>query len=332
MELRKVQLTGGSSITVTLPKAWIQKARISPGDVVSCSEQPDGTLAIRSHLQGERATQTYEFEAAGSGDALFRQVVAAYLMGYDSIRVTSRRPLTPSMRATVRSAVRRIMGLEIVDEQPMSITMQDFLDPREFQIEKALRRMSILTQSIQEEAAAAIRRPPATASPDDRDDEVDRLYWLVNKQFHAILRDSTYAAKMGLNASQALNYLLAARLVERTADHAERIVRQAHQLTRTRLPDALLERIEKQAHRAFAGFQSSLQIFFKRNAAQANELIGEMEKFHALQERLLRDAGELGGETVAHLAFVIESIGRTAAYASDIGEVAINHFVAGQAP
>ena len=332
MELRKVQLTGGSSITVTLPKPWIEKSKIAPGDVVGCSEQPDGSLAIHPKIKGERSIQAYEFEATGATDALFRQVIAAYLMGYDSIKVTSRRPLAPEMRSTIRSAVRRIMGLEIVDEQPSSITIQDFLDPREFQIEKAVRRMSVLTQSMQEEAVSAIRKAPVATPADDRDDEVDRLYWLVNKQFHAILRDSTYAAKMGITASQALNYLLAARLIERTADHADRIVRQAQLLPRAKMPDALLERVEKQAKRSTESFQAALQIFFKRNVAQANDLINENEKFQALQERLLRDAAELGGETVAHLAFIIESIGRTAAYAADIGEVAINHFVASQAP
>ena len=332
MELRKVQLTGGSSITVTLPKPWIEKSKIQAGDVVGCSEQPDGSLAIHPRIKGERPIQAYEFEAAGGSDPLFRQIVAAYLMGYDSIKVTSRRPLAPELRATIRHAVRRIMGLEIVDEQPSSVTIQDFLDPREFQIEKALRRMTVLTQSMQEEAVAFIRKPPTTPTADDRDDEIDRLYWLVNKQFHAILRDSTYASKMNINASQALNYLLAARLVERTADHADRIAKQAHSIPRNKLPESMVDRLEKQARRAMESFQLALQIFFRKNVAQANELISDVEKFLPSQERLIRDAAELGGETVAHLSFIIESIGRTAAYAEDICEVAINHVVASDAP
>lgn len=331
MDLRKVQLTGGSSITVTLPKAWVDKSKIRPGDVVGFQEQPDGSLAVYSHIRGERTLEHYELELEeGESDYLFRKVIAAYLMGFDVIKIASKRPLTADQRQTIRLAVRRIVGLEIVDEQPSSISVQDFLDPREFHMEKAVRRMGILTQAMQEEAVVALRdpKPEMARSEEDRDVEVDRLYWLVNKQYHAILRDSNYAAKMGLNANQALNFLLVARVLERTADHADRIVHEALLLAGVKIPPALLERLEKQAKKAMDLFQLGLTTFIKRDAKKANAVIDEADRLQETQKKLLRDVSDLGGETVSHLAFVIESIGRTAAYAADLGEVAINHKVA----
>jgi phosphate uptake regulator len=333
MELRKAQLTGGSSITVTLPKSWVDRAKIKPGDVVGCTEQPDGSLALHPHAQGERAMQRYEIDLENeTPDYLFRKIVAAYLMGYDAINVTSKKPMGAAARQTIRQAVRKIMGLEIVDEEPHSITIQDFLDPREFHMDKALRRMSILTQAMQEEALNALRepRPEALRSVEDRDDEVDRLYWLVNKHYHAMLRDAGYAAKMDLTASQALNFLLVARLVERVADHADRIAAQALQLPKGELPEGMVLRVEKQGRKAGDLFRESLQTFTKRDAKRANAIIEEANEFQRSQERLLKDAAALGGEVVSHLAFIIESIGRTAAYAADVCEVAINHKVAAQ--
>jgi phosphate uptake regulator len=333
VELRKVQLTGGSSITVTLPKPWIAKAKIGPGDVVGCVEQPDGSLAIHPHIQNGRKVEAYEFEAPeGHSDYLFRKLIAAYLMGYDLIKITSKRPLTADARSTIRQAVRRLMGLEIVEEQPSSITIQDFLDPRELHLEKALRRMAVLAQAMQEEAAQLVHKPPVTSAPtvDDRDDEVDRLFWLVNKQYHAILRDTSYAAKVELNASQALNFLLAARLIERTADHADRIADQARQLGRAKVPETFLDRLEKQARRANELFQSAINALVRRDSLKANDIINEANKFVPTQERILKDALELGSETVSHLVLIIESIGRTAAYAADMGELAVNHKVASE--
>ncbi|HLE97326.1 MAG TPA: phosphate uptake regulator PhoU [Candidatus Thermoplasmatota archaeon] len=331
MELRKVQLTGGSSITVTLPKAWIEKVKLRPGDVVGCTEQPDGSLAVHAHAKGEREVQRYTVEIAdGESEFLFRKIIAAYLMGYDAIIVTSKKPLTANVRLTIRNAVRRIIGLEIVEEEANTITVQDFLDPREFHMDKALRRMSLLTQAMQDEALQTLLEPNADVikSVADRDDEVDRLYWLVNKQYHAMLRDVSYAAKMELTASQALNFLLVARLVERTADHADRVAREALAVPRNKTTEHLVLRIEKEGRRASDLFRNSLQTFLKGDAKRANAIVDESNEFLKGQEKLLKDAAALGGETVSHLVFIVESIGRTAAYAADIGEVAINHKIA----
>lgn len=331
MELRKLQLTGGSSITVTLPKAWVDKAEVAQGDVVGMVEQSDGSLAIHPHGRGERGVQTYTIDGGDAKpDYLFRKIIAAYLMGYDAIRVNSRHPLTPDARAAVRRAVSRIIGLEVVEEEPNSLTVQDFLDPRQFHVDKALRRMRMLTHAMQNEAIAALKEPSEDLlrSVRDRDDEVDRLYWLVNKQFHAILRDANYAAKMSLTPSQALNFLLVARLVERTADHAARIAEQAAAIERSNDIQALLDKLARQGRKAVELFQEALSTYFKADARAADEVIDRADQLAQGQDRLLREAAALGGEAVSHLAFVIESIGRTAAYAADIGEVAINHKVA----
>jgi phosphate uptake regulator len=224
------------------------------------------------------------------------------------------------------------MGLEIVDEQATAITLQDFLDPKEFHVEKAVRRMGILAQAMQEEAMAALKepKPDLQRSSEDRDDEVDRLFWLVNKQYHAVLRDANYAAKLGVNANQGLNFLLTARLIERTADHADRIVHEALLLPPGKIPEGFLGRLEKQGRRSIELFQLALQTFFKHDAKKANAIIEETEKFQDSQKKLLRETTEMGAETSSHLAYIMESIGRTAAYAADVGEVAINHSVAMQ--
>lgn len=331
MDLRKVQLTGGSSITVTLPKPWVERSKIRAGDVIGCLEQADGSLSIYPHTQKGREVQSYEIEVEETEQqALFRKIIAAYLMGYNVIKLTSKRPMTTEVRQTIRTAVRRIVGLEIVEEQPNAIAVQDFLNPRDFHIEKAVRRMAILTRAMQEEAIASLRdpKPEVLRSEEDRDSEVDRLYWLVNKQYHAILRDSSYASKLGLSSTQALNFLLAARLLERTADHADRIAQEAIALPKGRVQAAFLDRLERQARRASEIFQEALETFIRREIRKANAVIEEAKRLQESQKKLLREATEFGGETIVHLAYIIESIGRTAAYAADLGEVAINHAVA----
>ncbi|HNJ81641.1 MAG TPA: AbrB/MazE/SpoVT family DNA-binding domain-containing protein, partial [Methanoregulaceae archaeon] len=44
MEIRKVQITGGSSYVITLPKDWAEEQHIQKNDPLGLLAQPDGTL------------------------------------------------------------------------------------------------------------------------------------------------------------------------------------------------------------------------------------------------------------------------------------------------
>ncbi len=328
MELRKVQLTGGSSLTVTLPKTWAEKADLQAGDVVGCSEQPDGSMAITPHAKGEREVQTYHLRTEGADtESLFRQVLSAYLNGFDAITVTSPDSLSPDARAAVQRAKNRIMGLEIIEEDPRSITVQDFLDPKEFHVDKALRRIQMLTQAMQQEANDLLLSPDTRqrASVRDRDDEVDRLFWLINKQFHALLRDVSYASKMDLSPSQVHNFRLVARLSERTADHANRVAGEAIKIPREEENEAFIAELAQAWRRATGLFEDAVDTFRHHEAAEADGVIRQANAFQEEQTELLKRATDFGAEAVAHMAFIIESIGRTAAYAANIAELAINH-------
>ncbi|HWG89832.1 MAG TPA: PhoU domain-containing protein [Candidatus Thermoplasmatota archaeon] len=334
MEFRKIQTTGGSSYAITLPKQWISSAGLQPGDVVACNVLPDGRLVIQAGSSSEKAARTCEVLAGRKkGEQVFRSVVAAYLMGFDVIRIRGSPTLSPEVRRAVEEAARRVIGLEVVDEDPGHIVLQDFLDPTEFHIARALRRMQGLTRAMHEEAAGA------TPSRDEAllqavvagDDEVDRLYWMINKQYHALLQDAGLGEKMGLTPAEGLNFLLVARLVERTADHAARIARQVLALGEARVPPRILEAVSDQHRLALALFQRAIAAFFAKDAEASHGLIDEAEAFQGAQERILSDLLTVKGERLVHLAYVLESVGRTAAYAADVAEVTLN-YGAGTAP
>src|SRR5256885_1642669 len=46
MEGRKLQLTGGSTYVVSLPKPWISATGLKPGDTVFLESMPDGSITV----------------------------------------------------------------------------------------------------------------------------------------------------------------------------------------------------------------------------------------------------------------------------------------------
>jgi phosphate uptake regulator len=332
MEIRKLQLTGGSSIAITLPKPWVERAALKAGDSVGCILRPDGTLLVTPRPGRKRAPTTLQLELGEeSPEHLFRRLVAAYLNGYGLIKLHGKRPIDAAQRATVRQAVKRAIGMEVVDEGPHSITIQDFLDPTEFPLEKGLRRMASMAQLMHQDAMAALTSPlgRSDSTMDERDNEVDRLYWLVNKQYHALLRDARLAERLAMTPSQALNFLLVARLVERTADHAKRIGDNVADLQGSRLDGAVLKRIHALDADCLAIFKDSIAAFFKRDTTLANDAIDRARAVHERKRQMVHEVMELKGPTAVALAYVLESVERTASYGSDVAEIAINHGLAG---
>ncbi|GAG48430.1 unnamed protein product, partial [marine sediment metagenome] len=50
MEIRRVQITGGSSYVITLPKEWIKSTNVKKNDPLGLIPQSDGTLLITSKM------------------------------------------------------------------------------------------------------------------------------------------------------------------------------------------------------------------------------------------------------------------------------------------
>ncbi|NLB00820.1 MAG: AbrB/MazE/SpoVT family DNA-binding domain-containing protein, partial [Methanomicrobiales archaeon] len=84
MEIRKVQITGGSSYIVSLPKQWIRSANIQKNDPVGLIVQPDGSLLITPKISGETVYRTRVFEVSATTDRpyLLRLLIGAYVAGF----------------------------------------------------------------------------------------------------------------------------------------------------------------------------------------------------------------------------------------------------------
>jgi len=74
-EARKLQVTGGSTFIVSLPKPWVTRHRLASGDVVQVREGAGGVLEV-SPQEGPRARRSrlvLRVEEGGAGEKLLLQ-------------------------------------------------------------------------------------------------------------------------------------------------------------------------------------------------------------------------------------------------------------------
>ncbi|AFD00715.1 Phosphate uptake regulator [Methanocella conradii HZ254] len=328
METRKVQITGGTTLIVSLPKSWVNKVNLSPGDEVALKPQPDGSLSICTKNQRNVHHSRTIFIDGKDGDNLVREVIAAYIAGYTSIELKASKILS-KQRDTVRKTVNMLIGPEIIEETLDKIVLQDILNPAELSVKKSIRRMHMMTRAMQENAIRALKEKDFDLAKDviERDNEVDKLFLLVSKQFRMVMRDISIADKFDMSMEEHLDMRLASYPLERIGDHASKMCSQVIMIGDKKLPESIVNAIEEVNALSMRAVEDAVEALFKKNIDMANTTFIHRND---LTKRLLKIEEEvigLNSEVSLPLGIILDSIDRTCDYGCNIAEIAINSAV-----
>ncbi|MFW9942436.1 MAG: PhoU domain-containing protein [Candidatus Thorarchaeota archaeon] len=330
IETRKVQRTGGSSFIISLPKVWIDKHGVEKNDTLGILSQPDGNLLITPQIDTEKVLKTKEIDVDGieDGNFLFRILIGTYIMGFSRIEIKASRKFEPYIRDCITNFTQIAIGPEIVEESNNYILIKDLVNPREMPFEKTIRRMYILVQSMHEDAIKALQSGDNKIAEEviKRDNDVDRLHWLVGRQSHIVLRDIILCQKLGISLEQASHFQQISRFLERTADHAVRIAKNTLLIDHKKVGKELLDNILNASNISLKLLNKSLDAWLQKNINLANENIELIKDLiHATEKISLNSIDN--AETSIAIGYIVESIRRTGEYAGDISEIIINNLV-----
>ena len=330
MEFRRVQVTGGNSFVVSLPKTWVKDIGLKPKDAVAVITQPDSSLLIvpRRDIREAAKSETMIEASANTGeDTLLRQFISCYLAGYDIIRISAGRA-DPTLRNAIKEGIRRkLVGVEIIEESSAGILTQCLSGYVDFPLKKALERMSIIAGGMLTDAVGVLHSKEVELGQEVvlRDDEVDRFYHFILRQLNIAVRDRSVIQEIGLSSPRdCLGYRLAAKSAERVADHATTIAMQAESLQA--VPEGAFKKVLEMTEIAKKAFESSISALLRLDAKQAEEVIGKVKDVVRLEDRLSGEvlAPKMTSAQVASVRLMLESIRRVAEYGADISEIAID--------
>src|SRR2546428_5010069 len=219
MELRKLQRTPDGTYLVTIPKAWAKRVGLGPGAVVSYEERQDGRLLLSPKIDEERPPQEVTLDAS---PLLRRKIIEQYLLGYDIIRVQSKEPIPAELREEARKASKRLGGLEVLEEDWRKIVLQCLVEPSLLVPERILRRLEMLSMPMEIDATQAFLNSnmELAKSVIERDEEVDRWYFLLVRLVRAAISDTYLLEKIKVSSVDCLDFRLLASYIETFADYA----------------------------------------------------------------------------------------------------------------
>ncbi len=319
---RKVQITGGGTFLVTLPKGWADAVGVKQGSTVVLIPNDSGALLLVP--TGAREGNRCSLHMEGRGPVeLQRDIIARYIAGYDVIEVVGDR-IRHEQRRTVREIAQSLVGLEILEESQAAVVLHSVVNMRDFPVGQTIHRIFEITVGMLDDALTAFRTRDEELAQDvaERDGDVDRLVLLVARQFGLLLRDLLVEEEVRLSRFEFHYHQAVADQLERVADHAVKVSRAALALgselspgVGSRVGDAHAE-----SRRILAG---AVQAFEERDTKLANEVLSQKEQ----RERLLEWAqGAIREQPVNALpiSIVMDSLLRTREYGFNIAETAVD--------
>lgn len=316
---REIQLTGGSTYTVSIPKAWAEAHDIDSGSSVLVYQFTDRLVVTQPDEESPERVTTLHVDAV-DGDVIGRQIVAAYAAGADKIGVTSDTGFDSSQRRIVTRAITDLIGFEVTDETEHELVARSLLDQAEISLDSTIEQLRQISLRMQERAIEAV---VSDANDSDvaelvedivsRDDEADRLFALVSRQFYRLLDDVSEISTLQTNRKAAFAQFRIARQLERVADHAELIATLATRQSNPPNSD-LANRFEALASDARRVVRTALDGNTGEALRRRDDVI---EQLDALDRELYATQDD----DIYLYGRVLESIRRTAEYGVNIAEV-----------
>jgi phosphate uptake regulator len=331
-EQRKLQVTGGSTFILSLPKEWATKNELKRGSSMIVREEEDGSLSVTpaSFPKKEKQDEAYiKASLNDNPDAVMRTAISAYLNGYNvlHIRAQGQKVLSSKLRNHLKTFARHyLVGTEIVIDTPTDLTLQVLLNYPELTVQNALSRMSIIASSMHKEAITALKKLDYASAKAviETDREVNRFSLYIVRLLKLAVSNQRIVKDIGLtNQKECLGYRLIARAVERTADHATKIAENTL-LLKEPVNEELLEHISQLSGLAVSMFESSMEALFKHDFNLAEAVIEKLSQVHKLEKETVLYSHNAKIDEIVSLRLLIESVRRTAEYATDISEVVLN--------
>jgi phosphate uptake regulator len=280
-ELRKVQRTPTGTFFVCLPRSWAEEHGLKKGALVALDETSDGKLLVDPKYDVEQVPRVATLTV---GPYLGREIIGRYLLGFDIIRVAAKERIDFDVRNVVKATVGSLIGLEIVEENYSQIVLQCLLEPSGFPPEKILRRNYAIVAGMNRDVVSSfvdgdLQRAKSVIA---RDDESNRLYFLLVRILRTILQNPRLSEKLGIPPIECLDYRLAASLVEAIGDASVKIAAKTLELDEVRPSEELRKLFVGLQTLCYDAHEQALKAFIDKDIASAENVRNMNEKIRAL--------------------------------------------------
>ena len=312
----------GSSILMSLPAEWIKTLGLKKGDILSIENNHDNSITVfpvrDRNSQGTEIT-IHLFDL--SHDKLINQIYGAYLLGYDLIKIVGKTQIDFENREIIKKAMRNLIGLEIVDEDGLNMTIQFLLDARSMNISKILKQMSSIVNGTHRDIVSAMKTGETNIDllVRGRDDEVNRQYFLIVRLIRTAMMDRRLASSLDLSNIDILDYRIAANHLENAGDLISKL---SSQLSGS-FDEIKYKKIIEGNYLILEMQEISISGFITKDTEKSSQVVTLFNKFNAISNFIKNDYIKLEGnyQSVLNIINIIYTMDEIAKCWVDIADL-----------
>ncbi|MEX0640015.1 MAG: phosphate uptake regulator PhoU, partial [Nitrosopumilaceae archaeon] len=216
--IRRLQKIG-SSLLVSLPKEWVDANNLEKSSEIEI-ETGQNSLSITANKDIKPSKEVVISYPLPKEENIVADITGAYLLGYDIIKIKGKTNIPIEDREKIRESMRRLVGVEIVEEEASSIIIQFLLDTATLNPEKILKRMSTIAIGMFNETLDGLISEDKTnlQTMSNRDNEINRQYFLLVRLIRSTMVDRRLASVFNMENIDILDYRIAANLLETAGD------------------------------------------------------------------------------------------------------------------
>jgi len=301
---------------VCLPKSWAVQSGLVKGSVLALSETGDGKLLVDAKHDREPSPRVATLKP---GPHLGREIIGTYLLGFDVIKVEGKERISFEMREVVKNTVSHLVGLEIVEEDYASIVLQCLLEPSGFPPEKILRRGYMIAASMHRDVAKAFVDGDVSLAKSvmARDDEGNRLYFLLVRILRTIVQNPGLSENLGVGPVECLDYRVAASLVEAIGDECVRVSAKTVELNGEKLDEDLRKQFLAFHLACYSAHEDALTAFLSGSVDLA-------EKVREMRQKVERELAKIEQVARAQSLDIVPQILSAASFLRQIYEHSVD--------
>jgi phosphate uptake regulator len=327
-ETRKLQRIGGNTLYVSLPKRWTNKMHLKQGDKVTLVPQPDDSMSIYPTAKQEKTREIIlEVNAKDSRQSITRGITAAYVDGFDIIKLKAEERLTAEQQDVIREIVDHLFGLELIEVTGNTITIQCLLK-QDLPIEKTMQRIHNVILSMFSETVSALKEQDTNLVKGltRRMHDVKRLSLVTNRLLRSLIIFPRSVEQREVSLIDCVDYLRILHLIAEIADNVNKISESVTALSEQALPKSILDPLCQKCIPIQDLYNQSIQALLSKDIQLANRVLDSNLTLENLWN-LCREADEkskISSLALSYTYLLIDNLKQIQQYAAEIAEIAID--------
>ncbi len=332
-EIRKVMASGRSSIAITMPKKWVSALGIDVGSYVLLRLMGNhvAVIPLSRSMRNSSVNNVIDVDR-DNPDHVLRRLITQYLKGVDEVKV--RFNAYANIKGVVKDMVReRISGAEVIEEGSDYVVFRFVTPIPDVPVKKLLNRMVFTVLGMLKDSLEILHGSGIDPKDIiDRDNEVDRLYLLIERLVMMGITDQSVLSRLGVGSARELvNSLMVSKSIERAGDHAWRIAQIIGEANRIccKLGElAITSNVIELGLSSADILREAVMAFINENLDDAMEVLDRRITMRSRSIEVIKSiyGSGLHVDVGGRLMMIVESIRRISEYGYDIAELALDTY------